>query len=107
MLLKNYLRNAAFSVAVLTVLVVRASAQQTVSPDVLQKVLDRLDTLEKQNEALLEEVKQLRQVIKDAQAESSGAQTERLEEEVGVQKQEIKDQAQTKVASSQRFSIDS
>ena len=80
------------------------NAQQQITPDTLQRILDRLDTLEKQNEALLNEVKELRQAVKSAQAEA-GAQSERLEEKADVQSEEIKTEAQTKIASSQRFSM--
>lgn len=80
-----------------------ASAQQ-ISSDTAQKILDRLDALEKQNEALIAEVKELRETVKNAQA-ASGSHVEHLQEQVEVQAQQIKDQAQTKIASSQRFSM--
>jgi outer membrane murein-binding lipoprotein Lpp len=79
-------------------------AQQQITPETLQRILDRLDTLEKQNEALIDEVKQLRQAIKSAQADAA-AQTERLQEQASVQSEEIKTEAQTKIATSQRFSM--
>ena len=101
--LRVFLNRAAFTV-VLLLLTTRVTAQQPISPDALQKILDRLDALEKQNEALLAEVKELRQTVKDAQT-ASNAQTEQLQEKAEVQGQEIKDQAQTKIASSQRFSM--
>ena len=103
MCLKSYLHKGWMSIA-LVIFSAPVPAQQPMSPDALQKILDRLDTLEKQNEALMTEVKELRETVKNAQAASS-AQTERLQEQVEVQGQQVKDQAQTKVASSQRFSI--
>lgn len=104
MCLKNYLRRKYLLAAALLIFSTRVPAQQPMSADALQRVLDRLDTLEKQNEALLAEVKELRDMVKSAQA-ASNSQTERLQEQVEVQQQQIKDQAQTKVASSQRFSM--
>jgi hypothetical protein len=90
--------------ALLAVAVAHAPAQQQISPETLQRILDRLDTLEKQNEALLAEVKELRETVKSAQV-ASGAQTEKLQEQMDVAQQQIKEQAQTKIASSQRFSM--
>jgi hypothetical protein len=79
-------------------------AQQTASPDALQRILDRLDTLEKQNEALLTEVQQLREAVKAAQAEAA-TQAQTLKDRADVTAQQVKDQAQTKVEASQRFPI--
>jgi hypothetical protein len=79
-------------------------AQQQITPETLQRILDRLDTLEKQNEVLINEVKELRQAVKSAQADTA-AQTERLQEQASVQAEQIKTEAQTKIASSQRFSM--
>ncbi|HEX3685362.1 MAG TPA: hypothetical protein VHU83_22705 [Bryobacteraceae bacterium] len=100
---KSYLHKGWLGIALL-IFSAHAPAQQPMSPDALQKILDRLDTLEKQNEALIAEVQALRQTVKNAQA-ASNTQTERLQEQADVQGQQIKDQAQTKVASSQRFSL--
>ena len=82
----------------------QSAAQEQVSPDTLQHILDRLDTLEKQNEALLTEVKQLREAVKTAQSESA-ARTQALQDRAEVTAQQVKDQAQTKVEASQRFPI--
>ena len=79
-------------------------AQQALSSDALQRILDRLDTLEKQNEALLAEVQQLREAVKAAQAESA-AQAQTLKDRADVTAQQVKDQAQSKVEASQRFPI--
>jgi hypothetical protein len=102
--LKSCLLRASLIALALFIFRAPTPAQQPLSPDALQRILDRLDTLEKQNEALLAEVKQLRETVKNAQTAST-TQTEHLQEQVEVQGQEIKDQAQSKVASSQRFSI--
>ncbi len=80
-----------------------ASAQQ-MSPDALQQILNRLDTLERQNQALLTEVQELRKAVKAAQA-NTASETEQLGEKVNVTAQEVKDQEQTKVQSSQRFPL--
>lgn len=104
MRLNNYWSKKGLLVIALVTLSAPVPAQQQISPEALQKILDRLDTLEKQNEALIAEVKELRATVKNAQAASS-SQTERLQEQVEVQGQQIQDQAQTKVASSQRFSM--
>jgi hypothetical protein len=79
-------------------------AQQQTSPEALQHILERLDTLEKQNEALLAEVQQLREAVKAAQADSA-AQAQGLKDRADVTAQQVKDQAQTKVEASQRFPI--
>jgi len=78
-------------------------AQQTTGQDqVLQQILQRLDTLERQNRELLEEVKQLRQ----AQAPSvATAAAPPLDERVKVAETRIEEQAQTKVESSQKFPL--
>ncbi|MBV8811479.1 MAG: hypothetical protein JO033_22655 [Acidobacteriaceae bacterium] len=78
-------------------------AQQT-SPDALQQILHRLDTLERQNQALLAEIQELKKAIKTSQ-ESAPAQTEELQEKVNTTQQEVKDQAQTKVEASHRFPV--
>lgn len=90
--------------AIALLMLAAAGAAQQLSAGDAQRILDRLDALEKQNEALITEVRELRETVKNAQA-SSGAQAERLQEQVDVQGQEIKEQAQTKISSSQRFSL--
>lgn len=101
-------KNCSNNVSVLAIALVfwatPCRAQQTASPDALQHILDRLDTLEKQNEALLAEVQQLREAVKAAQA-ASAAQTQTLKDRADVTAQQVKDQAQTKVEASQRFPI--
>jgi hypothetical protein len=97
-------RTSCFVIVVALLAAARAPAQGQLSSDAVQKILDRLDALEKQNEALLAEVKELRETVKSAQT-ASAAPTERLEEQVEVHGQQIKDLAQTKISSSQRFSM--
>ena len=96
--------------------------EQTPAPDTLARILNRLDALERQNQALLEEVKSLREEVKATRAGaevSSEAKTESSEsspqnpqsdaqqtqDRLDVAEQQIKDQAQTKVEASQRFPI--
>jgi hypothetical protein len=77
-----------------------ASAQrQQPSPEALQRILDRLDSLEKQNETLLKEIHDLRQELSGTQASPP------LREQVEVVDQRTKDLAQTKVSSSHRYPV--
>ncbi len=101
---KNYFNNASVLAITLFLWGTPCRAQQPVSPDTLQRILDRLDTLEKQNEALLAEVQQLREAVKAAQAQSE-TQTQTLKDREDVTAQQVKDQAQSKVEASQRFPI--
>lgn len=101
---RNCLHKVSIFVVALLFWAMPCRAQQSVSPDPLQRILDRLDTLEKQNEALLAEVQQLREAVKAAQAQSA-AQAQTLKDRADVAAQQIKDQAQTKVEASQRFPI--
>lgn len=80
-----------------------ARAQQT-QADTLARILDRLDALEKQNQELLNQVQGLREQLNAARPESS-AQQRNLEDRVEVAEQRIKEQAETKVESKQKFPI--
>jgi len=83
-------------------------AQQTTGQQdgVLQQILQRLDTLERQNRELLEEVKQLRQAQMPAAASGVAPLTQApIDERVKVAETRIEEQAQTKVESSQRFPL--
>ncbi|MFL6352184.1 MAG: hypothetical protein ACJ74Z_10085 [Bryobacteraceae bacterium] len=88
----------------------------------MRRILDRLDALERQNQALLNEVHMLREEMKgsrnatvsqsealsqtDATSQTGAvAQKQTLEERLEVSEQRIKEQAQTKVESSQRFPV--
>ena len=77
----------------------QASGQS--SPD-LQKILDRLDQLEKQNRELLTEIQELRREVKPSSAPVPTADvTERLD----VQEARTAELAQAKVESSQKFPV--
>jgi hypothetical protein len=69
------------------------------SPETVQKILDRLDSLEKQNAELLNEIHSLRQEL------AGTPKTPPLEERVEAVEQRTAEQAQTKVGTSQRFPI--
>ena len=79
---------------------------------ILQKVLDRLDALERQNHELADEVHSLREELQsarsvpvpEAQAPTGSAQPP-LEERVAVNEQRIAEQAQTKVEASQKLPL--
>jgi hypothetical protein len=90
-------------------------AQQE-SPDVMRRILDRLDALERQNQTLLNEVHTLREEIRASRAQvvsqsdaasqtATTSQKQPVEERLEVSEQRIKEQAQTKVESSQRFPV--
>ncbi len=78
----------------------RAFSQQA-SPDVgkIQQILERLDSLEKQNAALLTEIHELRRQLTET------PKTSPLDERVETVEQRTADQEQTKVSASQRFPI--
>jgi hypothetical protein len=78
-------------------------AQQPPS-DALTRIMDRLDALERENKTLLDEVHALREEIKASRTGGS-SQSPSVEERLDVSEQRIKEQAQTKVESSQRFPI--
>jgi hypothetical protein len=82
-----------------------AIAQQPASQDTMERILDRLNTLEKQNQTLLEEIKALREAVKAQQPASAAQASEDLNARVSVAENRIEEQAQTKVNSSQRFPI--
>ena len=83
-----------------------ARAQQT-SKDVMKTVLDRLDALEKQNQELLTEIRALREQLKTQSAPGvqGSAQTQAVEDRVAVAEERIKEQAETKVGTSQKFPL--
>src|SRR4051794_22338209 len=74
--------------------IVNAAWAQTVPPD-MSKLLDRLDKLERQNEAMTAEIRQLREELGTARA------AERLE----VQEARTEELAQAKVESSQKMPV--
>ncbi|MBV9295800.1 MAG: hypothetical protein JO145_09520 [Acidobacteriaceae bacterium] len=79
------------------------SAQQA-PPDALARILDRLDALERQNQALISEVQALREELEKSKPAVS-SENQNLEDRVDVAEQRIKEHAQTKVESSQRFPL--
>jgi hypothetical protein len=80
--------------------------QSQVQPAHLEQILDRLDRLEKDNQALLEEVRALRQEISGLRPpQTGGEQAETAGEREQVQENRIDEVAQTKVEASQKFPI--
>ncbi len=100
---KNYFSRGISPVSLLLLIAGTLTAQQAPS-DTLVRILDRLDALERQNQALLSEVQALRDELK-ASKPASSSQNQNLEDRVDVAEQRIKEQAQSKVESSQRFPI--
>jgi len=76
---------------------------QTAAPD-LKQILDRLDRLEQQNQALADEVRQLRQELAEVRGQPSPAAPP-LEEKVAIDQTRIDELAQSKVGASQHFPI--
>lgn len=103
MWLKNYFSSVSWAACAVIVIGSHAHAQETQS-DALARILDRLNALEQQNQAVLAEIRELREQLKAAQPETS-AQNQKLEDRVNVNEQRIKEQEQKKVESSQRFPI--
>jgi hypothetical protein len=79
-------------------------AQQESSENT-RRILERLDALERQNQALLSELHALREEIKASRSDVSSHKQEQIEERLDVSEKRIQEQAQTKVESSQRFPI--
>jgi hypothetical protein len=100
---KSYFNKCAAAATVAMVINAAAFAQQS-SPETLQKILDRLDTLEKQNQELLTEIQALRQEVKTQRPEAAD-QTSELQDRVEVNEQRVKEQAETKVSASQRLPV--
>jgi hypothetical protein len=96
-------------------LVLPLHAQQANTPEtaMLQKVIDRLDALERQNRELADEVRSLREDLRSARAapttpeatEAAADSQPPLDERVAVDEQRIAEQAQTKVESSQKLPL--
>jgi len=85
-------------------------AAQTASPDLrkidLGQIVQRLDRLERQNQSLAEEVRQLRQELAEARGQPQPPPTApALEEKVAVDESRVEELAQAKVEASQRFPI--
>ena len=89
MLLNRYLPKLVF---IIVAIHFTAAAQEPAS---LQKLLDRLDTLEKQNQALAEEIKTLREAVK----------SQDMNDRVTRAEDRIAEQAQTKVSTGQHLPV--
>jgi hypothetical protein len=89
------------SIRFLLVLVLSTAAYGQSGPQV-QAILDRLDQLEKDNQALLEEVRALRQEVSVLHAPAA---SQTAEERQAVEENRIDELAQTKVEASQKFPI--
>lgn len=92
------------TVTVLVALIfpVRGLSQQSSE---LQKVLERLDRLEKQNEALMSEIRQLRTELAGAPAVEASPPGPSIEERMAVQESRTADLAQSKIETSQRIPV--
>lgn len=90
------------SIKILVVLAMSVAAFGQSAPQV-QAILDRLDQLEKDNQALLEEVRSLRQEVSGLHP--APAQSQTAEEMQAVEQNRIDELAQTKVEASQKFPI--
>ena len=85
-------------------------AAQTASPDLRQidlgQIVQRLDRLERQNQSLAEEVRQLRQELAAARAQPQPPNAApSLEDKVAVDESRVEELAESKVEASQRFPI--
>jgi hypothetical protein len=83
-------------------------AQSTETGPGLGELLQRIERLEQQNAALRQEVQVLRTEVDSLRGQSPTATVERVEqveERVAVQEERTRDQAQTKVESSQKYPI--
>ncbi len=89
------------SIRLLLVLAMSMAAYGQSAPQV-QAILDRLDQLEKDNQALLEEVRALRQEVSVLHAPST---SQTADERQAVEENRIDELAQTKVEASQKFPI--
>jgi hypothetical protein len=75
-----------------------AAAQEPVT---MQKIMERLDSLEKQNQTLLAEIKALREAVKA----QSAANTQDTDDRVARAEDRIAEQAQTKVGTAQHLPV--
>ncbi len=90
-------RNAVLFIATCTAVFAQDSSK-------LQAILDRLDVLEKQNAALLQEIESLKETIRDQQTKEN-AEAEHAKERSDIANQRIADHEQTKISASQRLPI--
>lgn len=112
---KNYFNRIGL-LGCLTAMMSGSVHAQQESPDVMRHILERLDALERENQTLLNEVHALREEVKASRTEAvpesnpvstgnAASQKQSVEERLEVSEQRVKEQAQTKVESSQRFPI--
>ncbi len=99
---------------VLTIVAVRLYAQESSeSPAAMKQVLERLDSLEKQNQELLQEIRSLRQEVKASGAAAASANdgTQQApdqptsDERLGIEERRTAEQAQTKVEAAHKYPI--
>ena len=74
------------------------------SPD-LARILERLDRLERENQTLTAEVRELRARLDGASATENPSQPVTVEQRLNIQERRVEELAQTKVEAAQRFPI--
>lgn len=82
--------------------------EPSLTESTLQKILERLENLERENKALASEVRALRQELAGNQTTNQAvkpASEPSLEERLAVQERRIEEQAQTKVEASQKLPV--
>jgi hypothetical protein len=93
------------TVIVLIALAIPSRILSQTTPD-LQKVMERLDKLEKQNQELLTEIQQLRKELSGGAAVAdTGPPKAPVEERLAVQESRTADLAQSKIETSQRIPV--
>jgi hypothetical protein len=97
-------RNFALGLAAFALLV-SAPVAKGQNTDELKKILERLDKLERENQALRSEVKELRVKLEGPTAPPPEAALPSVEERLEVAEKRIDEQAQTKVEMTQRFPL--
>jgi hypothetical protein len=81
-------------------------APQSENPSNMQKVMDRLDQLEREDQKLLDEIRQLRTELKEMTAQPAAANSPPdTEERLEVQESRTAELAQSKVEASQRMPL--
>ena len=89
----------------------RRAQEDSGSTAVMKQVLQRLDTLEKENKELMEEIRALRQQVAESRPAPAAVpkplnpQQAPLDERVSVEEQRTAEQAQTKVEAAHKFPI--
>ena len=97
------MRNSVLAALGFILCVAEARAQ---SPDNVQRLVDRLDVLEKSNRSMIEELRSLRAEVAALRAPSvPDAAPDAAGEQLAVDESRIEEQAQTKVESAHRFPL--